>query len=89
MAEQSLFANAEAPKNLAEQIIGAVFAGNPAQCQLGQPEFFGEKFQARQLPPSGVDVLAGFRQGVQMPLASNEDVLGRMPAGNAQQLLPQ
>jgi hypothetical protein len=53
---------------------------------LRQTQFFGEQLQPRQLRLRLLDASACFAQGTQVTFAGDENVFGRMPAGNAQQL---
>lgn len=89
MLECSLFSDAEAAENHPEQVVGGEFAGNFTQRLLRQTEFLGKEFERRQRAfddvACGGGVFLRGGQGAQVALAGDEDILGLMPAGDAQQ----
>ena len=88
-AEGSLLSDAEAPEDLAQQIVGSEFPGDRSQGQLSQPQFLGEQLEPRQLLARRFEVLASVGKRLQVPLASDEKILGGMPADDPQQFLAQ
>ena len=88
-AQGGLLAYAEAPEDLAEQIVGGELAGDRRQGALSEAQFFGKEFEFGQLVARRRDALGGVGERAQVAFARDENVLGRMPAGGVQQGLAQ
>ena len=78
-----LFANAEPPENLSQQIIWRAGPGDFTQCIVGQAQFFGQQIQRRDGASDErlrfVEMCAATSQCQQMPRARHVQSLGLRP----------
>jgi hypothetical protein len=75
MPECSLFPDAEASENLAEQVLAGEFPGDLAQGVLSEAQILGEQFEgsrAAQDISGALHMLPGTAQGVEMPAPGGE-----------------
>ena len=82
--EGRLFSDTELAKYFAQQIVGGKSASDRSECALGKAQFFRKQFELRQLAACLGKMFPGLGQRLQMAFAGNENIFGRMPAGNAQ-----
>ena len=79
-----LFSDAESAEYFAQQLVGGKSAGDRSECALGKAQFFRKQFELRQLAACLGKMFPGLGQCLQMAFTGDEDIFGRMPAGNAQ-----